>query len=51
MYKITLDGARLSSANYKTYENARKALRRLLTMIFQKSFDGYTQFGFKISKT
>lgn len=50
MYKILYRGKRYNSKSFRSYEDARKYVRRLITRKFGEYTDGYTQLGFKISK-
>ena len=53
MYKIMRDycGGKLKRYNTKTFENyqeAKKYVRRLVTKLYGKYHDDYSQFGFTV---
>lgn len=50
MFKITLRGKRFNNKTYPTYEEARKAVRRIVTKRIGRYVDSYTGFGFHVEK-
>lgn len=41
---------RYNTKNFPTYEEARKAVRRLVTKLNGKYVDSYSSFGFKVER-